>query len=507
MTHLVHFSHPEWMHDNVLMLDVVERAYRNKDVVKILVCDSTIKICSANLKSEKIICTWCKYYRKKLFGDISKDIEVLKYGQFYSNNKNAVDVLKFEYNSISDIKNLTYQNVRIGFGALSSYVSITRNLYPKINDAFRKYFDLYLKAEIILIEVLNNVLNKIHPDLVSVYNGRFFETRPVFEFYRNWGCNVRCYENIKTTKFTNRSMVFFDNALPQNLKQIGEMINTVWKNTKISEEEKERIGTLFFLNRKNAIFAGDTVYTQKQRKGLLPERLDESKRNIAIFISSEDEYYAVDDEYEKKMFDSQYDGIASILKYFINKKEFHFYLRIHPNLKNVKYKYHTLLSGLEQLYSNVTVISANAEISSYALLDGTEKSIVFGSTMGVEACFWRKPVILLSSASYQNLDVCYKPEKLEDAVSLIQAVNLQARNQKDAMKYGFYFMFDRGEKPLRFDFNMQFIYFKFLNKKILLVKHQPVKYSLFVLFLVRTFLYFLSKTSLYKPIKIPLDED
>jgi hypothetical protein len=359
-----------------------------------------------------------------------------------------------------------------------------------------------------LVEVLNNVLDKVHPDLVSLYNGRFYETRPIFEFARILGYNVRCYENIKTADFTNRNRVFFENTLPQNVKKTGELINETWKSAKLSERERRDIGQSFFINRSNAIFAGDTIYTKNQRQGLLPRGWDESRRNIVIFISSEDEFFAIDDEFDKKMFDSQYEGIIQILQNFKKESVFHFYLRIHPNLKNVKYKYHLQLIRLEEFYTNVTVIQADSEISTYALLYNTEKSIVFGSTMGIEACFWQKPVILLGSASYQDLDVCYRPLTLESAISLIKEIDLRVKDKKNALKYGFFFMYDgRGEKPLYFDFNLKFKHFKLINKKIILLNFKPVKYSLFILFLTRCFLRVLEKLSLYTAIKIPLDED
>jgi hypothetical protein len=167
-----------------------------------------------------------------------------------------------------------YKNVRIGFGALSSYVSLTRNLYPKIDDTFKSYFNLYLRAECILVEATNNVLDGVHPDLVSLYNGRFFETRPVFELARILGYDVRCYENSKTTERTSRNRVFFENTLPQNIDQIGELINKTWESTKLSERERRDIGQSFFINRHNAIFAGDTIYIKDQRQDLLPKKWD-----------------------------------------------------------------------------------------------------------------------------------------------------------------------------------------------------------------------------------------
>ncbi|MDR0330932.1 MAG: hypothetical protein LBH93_04395, partial [Chitinispirillales bacterium] len=156
-------------------------------------------------------------------------------------------------------------------------------------------------------------------------------------------------------------------------------------------------------------------------------------------------------------------GIAEILEYFKNDTRFHFYLRIHPNLNGIKYRYHTSLLDIGNLYTNVTVIKADDEISSYSLLESVEKVLVFGSTLGVEAAYWGKPVILLCAAFYKYLNICYKPESAEEAFSLIGADELPAKDRADALKYGFYCMYDRNKnrKPNGF---YPYVVFKILRE-------------------------------------------
>ena len=103
----------------------------------------------------------------------------------------------------------------------------------------------------------------------------------------------------------------------------------------------------------------------------------------------------------------------------MHKQNIHFYLRIHPNLKNNKYKYHTDLFKLEQIYPNISIIKGNSPISSYSLMSNSDKIIVFGSTMGIEAGFFGKQVLLLSPANYQELSVCYYPKSIIDIENFI----------------------------------------------------------------------------------------
>lgn len=447
MTHLIHLSHSSYIRDNVFMLDVAKQSALSGDTVKVLVCDATVNICKSNPNADKIFCVWCKRCRKKLLGDLPKSVEVLRYGDFYTpESRAAVDSFKFDYDSTDMIKKMTYKGVNIGYGAFSSYVSLTRNLYPNMNGAFRNYFDRYLKAECVLTEVIGNVFDKISPDMVSIYNGRHFETRPVFEFSMRSGCQTRCYENVRTGKDKRKNYIYFENALPHDIKTMYNLMMKTWDDADLPEDEKKATGVSFFENRKASVFAGDKVYTRNQKYGIMPDGFDKSKRNIAVFVSSEDEFASIGEEYDKdQVFSSQQRGIAEILEHFKNDANIRFYIRIHPNLQKVKYRYHTSLIELADRYANAVVIKADDTISSYSLLENTEKAIVFGSTIGLEACYWGKPVVLLCAAFYNYLDVVYKPETAEEAFALIGNVNLPAKDSTGALKYGFYSMYDRCE--------------------------------------------------------------
>ena len=115
-------------------------------------------------------------------------------------------------------------------------------------------------------------------------------------------------------------------------------------------------------------------------------------------------------------------------------------MRIHPNLAQVEFAYHTALYDLPKLYKNLTVIAATAPCSTYDLLDAAEKVIVFGSTMGVEAAYWGKPTILLAGAFYHELDVCYAPKTPEEIYPLIECKDLPPKARDGAIKYGYYIL-------------------------------------------------------------------
>ena len=81
-------------------------------------------------------------------------------------------------------------------------------------------------------------------------------------------------------------------------------------------------------------------------------------------------------------------------------------------------------------------------IDTYALMDAADIVVTFGSTIGAEAAFWGKPVVLLGNSFYDRLEGFYVPATHEEAIVLLQQ-DLQPIPSKDVLKYG-YWELERG---------------------------------------------------------------
>jgi hypothetical protein len=57
--------------------------------------------------------------------------------------------------------------------------------------------------------------------------------------------------------------------------------------------EREKIASQFYLDNLDAVSHTWFAYTKDQKRDLLPEDWNEKKNNIAIFISSEDEFASI----------------------------------------------------------------------------------------------------------------------------------------------------------------------------------------------------------------------
>ena len=161
-----------------------------------------------------------------------------------------------------------------------------------------------------------------------------------------------------------------------------------------------------------------------------------------IFNSSEDEHSSISDEFDdNNLFPSQIEGIEWVAKALMNADDTAIYLRIHPNLRNVKYKYHTDLLKLGEKYPNFHVIPGNSKISSYNMMYHASLVLVFGSTIGVESAYAGKPVITLAACTYMKLGFCYVPKTTEELMTLLN-------NHMNPHQPGFYF-FNNDKRMVR----------------------------------------------------------
>lgn len=423
-----------------IMIDHIKETQAREGVeIHLLGCDGIIKNCINNRLNDPKICSVCRFVKHAGFKEIKGNVFYHELDHY----KDSVPASKltFEYNSVEEIKRLKYKDVQIGYGALSSYVSYTRNLEPIFNEEFVEYFDKFLESQVFITDVLEYMDGKWNFDEVILYNGRWADVRPAYDFFNERNVKVQVLESINngTTEFDKE--VYY-NVLPQNISNKTRWIEETWVRSSLSEEEKIKSAESYYRGKREGkkIRPDVIVFTAEQDINRLPGDWDANRMNIVIFNSSEDEFIALGQEWEKyRIFQSQEQGIKEILEKFANQPNIHFYLRNHPNLKNIKYGYVQRIFELESKYSNITVIPPDSEISTYGLIDACDQVVTFGSSVGIEANFFNKPVILLGGTIYYELDVAYIPKTRTECFNLIGS-KLPLKPKIGALKFAFFIL-------------------------------------------------------------------
>lgn len=345
-----------------------------------------------------------------------------------------------QYNTVEEVKRTKYKEVSIGYGAMSTFISVSRNMNPILDDNNKALLDKLLKQQVVLTELLSKAIDEIKPELVIFHNGRLAQYKPVL-----------CLAEINQIPFiTTETLVdsannfqknYFECNIPHDVNANLIKYNDFWNK---DVRSGEIIGRQYFENKRFGRYTGEIVYTKQQKVGRLPDGWDESKKHIVIFNSSEDEFCAINKMVdEAALFSSQLEGITKIVEFYKKKNDVQLFLRIHPNLKNVKYSYHTKLYDIKS--DNFIIIPPTSDVSSYSLMDAADLIIVFGSTMGIESAYWGKPVICLAYALYALLKVVYVPKSEEELYELLNRDNLPPLDNYNCLKYGNYYLSDQHE--------------------------------------------------------------
>lgn len=431
-----------------LIIDKVDIIAKEGHDVDLVYCDGeSVNVCFYNLHSDKNVCKKCKCLTRYLLKQLpaSKHIKLLSVADLIDYPQEYYDKLEFQYSSVKEIKALEYKHCQIGYAALSDYLSMSRNLFPLINEQFVSFFNPLLQTTAKITDAVLKVMESIKPDVIGMFNSRNIFSRPIADLCKYHQVPFIAYEaGFDSNNFVLRKE--FINSDVHDIEYNTKMIHKLWDSSNIPYEERVRISSDFFEKRRQNIACSDKVYTAKQISGLLPENWDDTKHNIVIFNSSEDEMAGLGEKFDKmNLFSSQYQGIKYLCNRFKDNQDIHFYLRIHPNLKDIPYAYHKRLYDFDNI-SNVTIIPGNSEISTYTLIDKADKVITFGSTTGIEAVYAHKPVILLGCCHYYYLDVAYTPHSCEELDKLIIDMELPPKDVLGALKLSYYRMnneFDR----------------------------------------------------------------
>lgn len=409
------------------------------DKVTVIQCDEGMGMCPWNAMSSQRCCKYCYAVSKKAFKRYCPEgYEYVKLSTLISTeDKKKSNDYPLDFNSIAELKSIVYDNVEIGYGAFSSYATATLNVMPVISNAFKTYIQHLMRMEIRVYEALKRNVIKEKYDLIIFHNGRFAIYRPFLGVARNLNINYIATEHFDSSGVTYKND--FVNDVPHSVEANMQKALDLWNKSDVKEREEK--GRNFYEWRKNGVPSGTDkkVYVSNQERGKLPDGWDENVENIAIFNSSEDEQCAIDKKIDSQnLFENQYVALSKLFEHYKDDKTKHFYLRIHPRLKIVPYKSHTALYNLK--YENVTIFAPESPMSSYTLMDHCDKTIVFNSTMGLEAAYWGKPVVALVRDFATEFGLAYFPETEEKLWELLDNKNLKSLNNDNSLIMGNYFL-------------------------------------------------------------------
>lgn len=421
-----------------LGINFIQKELNEGNIVYAMICDRSLGICKANYCASTCICNLCNRVIFDKFKELNNtnNLHVLHLEDFMTEDvKKASKEVNLYFYDVASLKAVTYKGIEIGYAAFSSYVSITRNIKPSFNKFFCNMIYDMLLSQVRVIMIMEKLMKEIRFDLFIVHNGRHSNLKPFYRMAEINGIDFILTER-QWTKDGDDLENCFLNTTPHSAKGIYDQMCERWEK---GGEDKFQIAESFFTNRRFGKFSGDQNYIKNQVQDQLPEGFDPTKRNISIFNSSEDEYYSINREFDESgLYPNQYSALYALFERFKDDDDIHFYLRIHPNLGEVPYESHMKLYNLK--YKNVTIIPPYSPISSYALMEASEKVITFISTMTIESSYWEKPVIALNRFYYSYMDLANEPRTEEEFFNMVVDKNLPIKKNENCLKVSYYYM-------------------------------------------------------------------
>ena len=303
--------------------------------------------------------------------------------------------------SPEEIKKLTYKNIAIGESIMSSFVSKRRDHISPIKSSDTIVLNNQIADAVYLANSFELIFKNFSPQQFSFYNGRNYCTRSSFEVARQMKITTLSTEN---SGHRQGSYTIFKNCLPHDIDENTRKAISLWESRNGSKE-REKTGQQYFeLKEKGSALIGKS-YVEKHEPDLPNGFVDQTNTNIGLFTSSDDELFAVGRDWGG-VIKSQQDGIKLILDMLKEKLNYKVYVRMHPNLITASRAVIQPFIDICEKYDNVVLIRPESSISSYALLRKVDKVITFGSTIGAEACFHRKPSLALRAPLYAQLNLC-----------------------------------------------------------------------------------------------------
>jgi Capsule polysaccharide biosynthesis protein len=427
---VVFTAYTRWTFHYATELEIMQRHLDDNDQVVQLYCDSALLACDVNPEHHANKCQECIGIRKNGLALLSPGVKSIPFLHLTRQDRHELAELRKHFDSIDELRSYRFDNFDVGYAVLSSIITWTRD--PQVD--LHVHDDLIARFVVSGFSVyrsMQNYLRQNQTDRVYVFNGRIVHARAVLRACQSMG--IPCFLHERGHDLKHYGL--FENAMPHEIDYIESEIRDKW----IRDEEnpdRQEIAEKFFVDRSKGIIGSWFSFTDTQLVGRLPTTWDTTKRNIAIFNSSEDEFASIGDEYINPLYASQQEGLERIIKSLATSSDnIHLYLRIHPNLKEVDNSQTRALARLKA--DRLTVIPADDPVCTYTLMRNADKILTFGSTVGIEAVYWNKPSVLAGPTYYRNLGGTYNPSSHDELISLLHA-DLPPMDKTAALMYGYY---------------------------------------------------------------------
>ncbi|MEZ5173282.1 MAG: hypothetical protein R2850_07185 [Bacteroidia bacterium] len=408
-------------------LEIITNHQNAGDEIVQVICNADLPACDTNPYFQPEACNRCISKRKLGAGLLEKPVRTVPFMKFIGQeDRKFVSGHMKSFGSIAELKKYQVDNLDVGYAIASSIISYYRDPHPALME---QEIRRYMAGTLAMYRATINFIRTEKPDVVYIFNGRLAHTKAIMRACQREGTTFRIHERGHSFKYYG----VFENFTFHQISYIQKEIVKLWSSA--GEAERVEKAEQFFTKRMQGQATNWHAFN-KDAVDELPAGWDGEKMNIAIFNSSEDEVASISDEWKNPIYQNQLDAIKRIVSDSAHRPDIHFYLRIHPNLRNVQNNELDELLNLSA--SNLTIIPPESKLNTYFLVKKVSKVITFGSTVGIESAYLGVPSILAGKCFYRNMGSTYDPESHEEMMELILR-KLEPKDKLAALQFGYFF--------------------------------------------------------------------
>ncbi len=330
--------------------------------------------------------------------------------------------------NLKDLMSLKYKTFEVGQSVCSSLVSNLRNSQPDLEKNHETIRNMILSA-IQIYEFTRIVIEKQSPDIVYLFNGRFCNHRAVMRASLDAGKEILIHE-----RGASRNKYDVQPFMPHDVMKWQKNILKTW--SEVSDDPNAfLLGTKFYTERRQGLEQSWMSFTDHQKRNLLP-KVDQTKKIITYFSSSDDEFVSVGDIFQFITWENQYQAVIDLIKICKNNPNIQLFIRLHPHLRDKSREDQLRWLALGQI-AGINIVSFDSEVDTYALIERSDIVVTAGSTVGIEAVYWGKPSITLGPSYYSELNVTHYPMSTTELEAMINSNNLSVERDL-TIPFGYY---------------------------------------------------------------------
>ena len=408
-------------------VELMLRHLKKGDEVFLITCNQKLPTCPANISNDPKICKKCIKIKDRILSKVlDNKVHEIKLPDF------SMEYPKIGTKNLAELKGL---KTSFDIGKLLSTQLVENNRDSSLNISDSLLVDRLVGAGTQFYKYVSKVLSELEINKVYVWNGRRVFDGAIVQASIALGVDYRTHisywlDNSKIY-ITNSPLVHDLTALKLRHRQVLKALN----KPKSNEVLMSQSDNFYHSQRYGGSLKKQHTYSDYTKNKIsLPSS---SKKRLVIFSSSNWETYGLDG-FQGAIFSDPYAAIEEIASHSLITENWQIIVRWHPNLRfsghNEKKRINEIIN---RSADKINHFSFDDDVNSYEILEQSDAVITFGSTIGAEATFYKKPSILLAPAEYKHLNVTYNPESLSEFLELLEQPELAPKPQIQARYFGY----------------------------------------------------------------------